>query len=447
MYYNEYLNLKSDLEKGYKTAKDYEKSLQKLINKIIVDIQKRNIEGDVQKVISIIDNVKTIEVPLEIKKRFDNILLNESEIAERKTILKSKARVLYCVVTTLCNVKCIMCRIIKNQWELPEHAIDEIVELMPYLENVKWQGGEVFLYKHFERLLDEAGKNDVSQEIVTNGLLLNERIIKKLVNYNVDLYISIDGLTKDVYESIRVGADFDLLINNLSIMKRIQTDYSNHVMNLGLNVLVMKKNLDQIEFFPEFAVKYGFRKLCINALGPDFISDENIFHYNKNKDFEIRIMKIKEQLSKKSKELNLELFDCLPTFDNIDSVSNNLIKDETEYKTHQNEFGNSVINNEKFGMKPNNAMLCHIPWQKIFIDSYGIITPECFCDKNNYLGNIAEDKIADIWNGKIMQEYRNILAGKMCNLKCSKNCINGITHSKSLKDVINPNLFWRSNNL
>lgn len=49
MYYNEYLNLKTDLERGYKTYDDYERSLQKLINKIIVDIQERNIEGDGKK--------------------------------------------------------------------------------------------------------------------------------------------------------------------------------------------------------------------------------------------------------------------------------------------------------------------------------------------------------------------------------------------------------------
>lgn len=241
MYYNEYLNLKRELSNGIKTSKDYEKSLHNLLNKIIIDIQQKNIDGDVKKVIDIVDNVKNIEIPAPVKKRFDNILLNESEIAQRKTILNSKPRVLYCVVTSLCNIKCIMCQIIKQKWELPERAISEINDLMPYLEIVKWQGGEVFLYKHFEQLMDAAGKNNVSQEIVTNGLLLNERVINKLLNYNVDLYISVDGLTKDVYESIRVGADFDLLINNLQLLKEIKSGFTNHVMNLGLNVLVMKK--------------------------------------------------------------------------------------------------------------------------------------------------------------------------------------------------------------
>lgn len=442
MYYNEYLNLKRELSNGIKTLKDYEKSLHSLLNKIIVDLQQKNIDGDVKKVIDIVNSVKNIEVPAQVKKRFDNILLNESEIAQRKTILNSKPRVLYCVVTSLCNIKCIMCQIIKQKWELPERAISEINDLMPYLEIVKWQGGEVFLYKHFEQLMDAAGKNNVSQEIVTNGLLLNERVINKLINYNVDLYISVDGLTKDIYESIRVGADFDLLINNLQLLKEIKSGYTDHVMNLGLNVLVMKKNIDQIEFYPEFAYKYGFKKLCVNAFGPDFISDENIFHYNKNKEFEIKIMQIKEKLLNKCKDLNIELFDCLPTFQQQESVIENFKKDEIENDERQNKINNVDINDVKSKISEDKVMLCHIPWQKIFIDSDGTINPECFCDRNNPAGNIDKDKIADIWNGKIMQEYRTIIANESYHSRCSKNCVTGITHIKALKNIINPNLFW-----
>jgi MoaA/NifB/PqqE/SkfB family radical SAM enzyme len=142
--------------------------------------------------------------------------------------------------------------------------------------------------------MDHAGRNNVCQEIVTNGLLLNENIITKLVKYNVDLYISVEGITKEIYESVRVGGKFETLINNLNILKRIRSEFSVNFTNLGLNVLVMKKNIDQIEFFPEFAREYGFTKLCVNAFGPDFISDENIFHYNKNIEFERKITDIKE---------------------------------------------------------------------------------------------------------------------------------------------------------
>jgi len=327
-----------------------------------------------------------------------------------------------------------MCQIIKKKWELPERAVDEIIELMPYLEIVKWQGGEVFLYKRFEELMDHAGRNNVCQEIVTNGLLLNENIITKLVKYNVDLYISVEGMTKEIYESVRVGGKFETLINNLNILKRIRSEFSGNFTNLGLNVLVMKKNIDQIEFFPEFAREYGFTKLCVNAFGPDFISDENIFHYNKNIEFERKITYIKEKLAAKCKNFGIELFDCLPCFKSESecvTVSDNVVSNGA------NETKNSQIKNIS-----ENRLLCHIPWQKIFIDSDGTINPECFCDRNKSAGNIDRDKLSDVWNGKVMQEYRKVISDNSYHSRCAKNCVTGITHSKSLKNVINPNLFW-----
>ncbi|MDD5021117.1 MAG: radical SAM protein [Endomicrobiaceae bacterium] len=430
MYYSEYLNLKTDLERGYKTYENYERSLQKLINKIIVDVQQKNIEGDSKKAIEIINNVKNIKVPSGIQKRFDNILLNESEIAERKIVLKSKVRRLYCAVTSFCNIKCIMCDIEKHKWELPERAIEEIIGLMPYLENVMWQGGEVFFYKHFEKLMDSANLNKVNQEIVTNGLLLNEKNINKLVDYNVDLGISIDGLTKDVYEYIRAGANFDKLIENMALLRKIKSQNTKKKSHLRLNVLVMKKNIDQIEFFPEFAIEYGFTRLCVNPFGPDFISQENIFHYNKNDEFKFKIIDIKEKLSEKCKKMNIELVDSLPNYE----IANDLPP------KHENITKEDIKNEVQNVAK--NLLLCHAPWRKLFIDSNGTIVPECLCNREHPIGNISTDKIDEIWNNKNMQIYRKKIIDNSPQEICKSDCVEGRIPEKVLKDVINTNLFW-----
>ena len=90
----------------------------------------------------------------------------------------------------ICNLKCIMCENIKSvPWELPDNTKNEIIELMPYLEQVNWLGGEVFLYKHFDELFDIAHKYNVKQIISTNALLLSDKVIEKLVDYNVELSI------------------------------------------------------------------------------------------------------------------------------------------------------------------------------------------------------------------------------------------------------------------
>jgi MoaA/NifB/PqqE/SkfB family radical SAM enzyme len=433
VYYKEYLSLENKLKSGCINGQDYKMSVRNLLNRIIVEIQENNINGNVKAVKDIYNDVKNINVPAEVKKRFDNIMLNELEIAERKVFLKSKMRILYCAVTSLCNVKCIMCQIVKNKWELPEHAVDEIIAAMPYLENVIWQGGEVFLYKHFERLMDEAGKYNVNQEIGTNGLLLNERIIKKLITYNVDLGISIDGLTKEVYEYIRAGADFDLLISNLRMLKKIKSDFSSQKTNWHLNVLVMKKNLNQIEYFPEFAKEHGFAKLCINSFGPAFDSkEENIFHYNKSREFELKIIDIKKKINRKCRDFGIELFDSLPDFETLNNNSDALrAKDENNAKLS----GNSHE-------IPKEALFCQVPWRRIFIDSDGSIRPECFCDRKYSIGNIASDRIEDVWNNEFMQRYREcIINGANHNL-CKSDCLERRIPEKVLNYVVNPNLFW-----
>jgi hypothetical protein len=45
-----------------------------------------------------------------------------------------------------------MCQIIKKKWELPERAVDEIIELMPYLEIVKCRAAKSFFINGLKNL-------------------------------------------------------------------------------------------------------------------------------------------------------------------------------------------------------------------------------------------------------------------------------------------------------
>ncbi len=430
MYNNKYFELKERFDKQLIGHASYNEELKKLINSIIVDIQEANIKGLPEQVKNIAADIDQVFIAPEIKKRFDNLIMNELEIAERKTVLKSKMRVLYCAVTSYCNVKCIMCSIINNKWELPDKAVSNIIESMPYLENVIWQGGEVFLYKNFTKLMDAAGKHKVNQKIVTNGLLLNESVIDKLISYNVDFGISIDGLSKDVYEYIRVGGDFDVLINNLKLLKKCRSNFVNPKTNWVLNVLVMKKNINQIEYFPEFAAEYGFSKLCINAFGPDFLStEENIFHYNKNIEFEKKIIEIKEILNIKCKKLGIELFDSLPDY---------------SMKYEKNEEGHNSADSDN--PKPENNLkknlFCQVPWRMLFVDSDGTVRPECFCDREHTAGDISENTIDEIWNNEVMQEYRKNIINNTQHTICKTDCLERRIPEKVLNNVVNPNMFW-----
>jgi hypothetical protein len=45
---------------------------------------------------------------------------------------------------------------------------------MPYLEKIIWMGGEVFIYKGFEEMLDVGYSNNLFQEITTNAQNISE---------------------------------------------------------------------------------------------------------------------------------------------------------------------------------------------------------------------------------------------------------------------------------
>ena len=84
---------------------------------------------------------------------------------------------------------------------------------------VTTQCGEPFIYKRelFNLIKQRKWKH---MTILTNGTLLTENDIDFLSKYKdyIDIIISIDADIKDIYETIRVGANFDIVYENLKTL-------------------------------------------------------------------------------------------------------------------------------------------------------------------------------------------------------------------------------------
>lgn len=72
--------------------------------------------------------------------KLKNIILGEIEILQCKTVLKSKPVKMNVILTTKCNLNCIMCTVCKNDYTIDENYLRIIKEYLPYLESVLWQG-------------------------------------------------------------------------------------------------------------------------------------------------------------------------------------------------------------------------------------------------------------------------------------------------------------------
>ena len=332
--------------------------------------------------------------------------LNAEEIRLGKTILESLPRRLIVTLSTRCNSRCIMCEVKKNVWDLPQKTISEIKELFPVLESVAWQGGEVFYMPFFEELFDSASVfPGLKQTIVTNGLLLSEKWIEKLVQAPVELAVSVDGTTKEVYEKIRSGSDFNRLKKNLAQLKKLRKKPS--PMSLRLHTVVMRSNLDQMTEFVLLAEEFGFDALHFMPLYGNEEPGEDLFRHGEELS-EIESIRIKlKEVSQKAKEAGIEFLNSLP-------VSFDEKKDSSEKKDVR-----SVPENSKKG---EAVLLCTLPWQQMNLDPGGEVRPGCLCTST--VGRVPEMTLLEIWNSFEMQKYRKALLAKE-NRLCFRNCIEG----------------------
>jgi tetratricopeptide (TPR) repeat protein len=74
-----------------------------------------------------------------------NKILNEIEISQKKTILKSKPLVLGVTLSHACNIKCKMCDVWKKPWDIPEKIVQEISGYLPSLKYLLVRRRAVYL--------------------------------------------------------------------------------------------------------------------------------------------------------------------------------------------------------------------------------------------------------------------------------------------------------------
>ncbi len=380
---------------------------------------------------------------------FENKFLNEYEIAAKKTVLQSKPRNLMVVLSNKCNISCIMCLTSKSKWELPQERLEEIISMFPYLERIMWQGGEVLFLPYFKDILKKALQYpNMRQSMITNLQLADNETMELIVKNNIEVTVSIDGVSKNIYEKIRRGASFERLTDNINMLNAIRDKIKNKVI-LNMNVVVMNENFRTLSLFVDFAHKYRFDFICFMPI--DYIpknptekennikKEQDIFTNN----FPDDIKELSFQMllaEKKAKQYGIRIESRIRTT----ALSEQDIKlydkhgDFSEQKLNVEaqcfeESGKEEKQNEKNNIKENNEnipenfskMLCHLPWYSLTFDFDGSVRPDCQCFIEKNIGHLGNETIEKLWNNEKMQFYRTTIINNRCESLCNENCILG----------------------
>ncbi|MGB6058697.1 MAG: radical SAM protein [Microthrixaceae bacterium] len=133
-------------------------------------------------------------------------------------------------LSNACNLQCVMCNgewsssIRAHREKLPplpvvydDRFFDDLAEFLPHLKVVKFLGGEPFLGSESLRVMEMLAElgTDIPVHITTNGTQWSPRIQRILDKLRVYAVVSMDGVTKQTYESIRVGSSLDTVVANI----------------------------------------------------------------------------------------------------------------------------------------------------------------------------------------------------------------------------------------
>lgn len=157
-------------------------------------------------------------------------------------------------LTNHCNLACVMCP--QKTMERMKGFMDEALfraivdEVAGRSDLIYLYGtGESLLHKQLPEYVEYAAAKGLTTCLSTNGLPLNEKNARRLLQCGLDhLIVALDGGTKETYESIRIGGDFDRLVANIRLLLRLRRELASPV-RITLQMIVMERNENEKRAF------------------------------------------------------------------------------------------------------------------------------------------------------------------------------------------------------
>lgn len=296
-------------------------------------------------------------------------------------------------VTTRCNLKCIMCE--HTYWNEPNRdmSFEEFKNIVDQFPRLKWIGltgiGESFLNRDFMKMLKYVKSRDVFVELYDTFYFIDRKTAEELIDMGVDkIFASIDAATKETYEKIRVGSNFERVINNVRTLFRLKEEKKTCFPEIAFHYIVNKLNLHEI---PRY----------INLVH-SLVGEENVT---------IQFTRMLHEF-KEVKDLFVEIPE--ETIRIVNKIAEDL--------------GIKLIWNKDVPQVKPLIKEC-IEWTMPFIFVTGHVIPCCSGNeaghrdfqKRTALGNVFEKSFKEIWRSKKYKSLRRMLRRGKVPLPC-KNC-------------------------
>lgn len=297
-----------------------------------------------------------------------------------------------------CNLRCKMCGYTDGAAGFNELDTKQVKDILRDckelgLEDLTLSGGEPMMRNDIYDIISYAASIGVKTSMVSNGTLIDEDNVKKLIQSGLTTVIfSIEGF-EETNDYIRGKGNFQKTINSFHIIKNFEDKLD--VIKAG--VVISKYNYKNLFDFTKFL----FEDVGINAISYNPF-DKNImgaYLYEKYHD-EIDI----------TPEIIPEVSDQLEKIISYSKTVNGSFQPESYLRKIKNYFA---------GEKMLPKLPCHVPLEGCGISCDGTVYP-CWSEYRA-AGNVAEQSIKDIVVSPAYQQECKKALEQRCN-GCLSSC-------------------------
>jgi len=278
--------------------------------------------------------------------------------------------------TTRCNLKCTMCEI--SYWseaggDVQVGQLQKIIEHLPKLKRVDLTGvGEALMNRGFFEAIELLKSRGLYVTLNDNFTLMTEAAARRIVELGVDqIFLSLDGATKDTYERIRVGANFDKIIANTRRLIEIKREMGRKHPEVKINTVVSSSNYYELPGIVELA----------HELGVGMVQFVNVIVFDHTTNLGTSVLRERvrgkfQEAQNRARQLGvlikIELFDKLP------------------------------------------VQRCDFPWRRNFVTYDGFVHPCCYttqagdrsAQNRRSFGNLIGSSFETIWQSEDYSNFR-----------------------------------------
>ncbi len=213
-------------------------------------------------------------------------------------------------VTTKCHLRCVFCE--HTHWsekprDLSFDDFKKVVDQFPGLIWINVTGeGTSFLNPEFMDMLRYLKSKSVFVAMVDSFDRIDEKEMKELIEIGVDkISLSIDGATKESYEEIRIGGNFDRVVENVRRFIRMKEEMDSPVPELCFRMVFTKTNYHEMIQFIDLVHSFGEKKYIGEGTYAEFVS---LLEFEQTEDLIYEpAEEIVQKVNRRARELDIEV--------------------------------------------------------------------------------------------------------------------------------------------